>query len=121
MRSSLQGDLGTVPYSAEDRSARDRLFALVDGRHSDCKFSIGGRQHLRFFSETEVGPPPTAKQMTIWTAQLLLRAQAFLDLARESCVRNEKGARFGTPNPRSAECRLEPGYSASGSASICPG
>ncbi len=94
LRLILRGDLGAVPYCAEDRSNRDKLFALVRGPRAgaSCRFHLCRRQRLRFISETEAATPLSGKAMVIRAIQVLLGAKPCFDLAFESCVRKDGGA-----------------------------
>ena len=94
LRLFLRGDLGALPYSAEDRSSRDKLLAILRGPRAGAsgRFHLCRRQHLRFTSETETAAPLSGKAMVIQTIQVLLGAKPCFDLAFESCVRKDGGA-----------------------------
>ena len=97
-RLSLSGDLGPVPFSAENRPRRARLFALAsltifDGAAFDVTPDLSLR--FRYFTDldradldrddldrVDPGEPPTLMSVLGKTTALLLQARPFLDLAQ---------------------------------------
>jgi hypothetical protein len=94
-RLRLVGDLGPVPYSAENPRGRDRLMSLVQwrGAAKPCRFAMGQRQHLNLLGDTDVAAPLTGTAIIAAAAKLLLQARPHLDLAAEQRLNRERHAR----------------------------
>ena len=84
-RLRLVGDLGPVPYSAENARGRNRLMSLVGWRDvaNPYRFAMDRRQHLNLLGDAEVDAPLTGAAIIATAAKLLLRAGPHLDLAAE--------------------------------------
>ena len=83
----VRGEVGVIPYSAEDRRTRDHLFALV-GSHSDSAqttFRVSEDQRLLLVGETPVAHPLTPASIIGLTSQLLLRLKPYLDYVLPLC------------------------------------
>lgn len=84
-RLRLVGDLGPIPYSAEDARRRDRLLSLIRWHAAarPCRFAVGQRQHLNLLGDADVATPLTGTAIIAAATQLLLQARSHLDLAAE--------------------------------------
>ena len=87
MRLSLQSDLATVPYSAEDPVARGDLLAVVDSLDGHTEGTLKVVQGQRIVLESEI-PMPRTPDGTISSvvtnlALLVLNAAPYLDLIAE--------------------------------------
>ena len=87
MRLSLQSDLATVPYSAEDPAARGDLLAVVDSwdGHSDGTLKVVQGQRIVLENEIPMPRTPDGTISSVVTnlALLVLYAAPYLDLIAE--------------------------------------
>ncbi len=83
----LDGNLGAVPYSAENRSHRDNLLALLGGPQTGVpgRFWADRRLRLHFATSAEVERRATGTTILGWTT-LLLRTAPWLEHAAALCV-----------------------------------
>lgn len=84
-RLRLIGDVGTVPFSAEDAAARERILKLIGwGEASDqCRFSCSSSGRLAFLGETEVPQPLTGRNVVTALVKYILRTRAYFFLVAE--------------------------------------
>ena len=103
IRLMLSGDMGAVPYSAENRTGRAKLLTLVrcQGAGASPEFQVSREQRLVLLAEVEVQAPVTAAAILGWTAHLLLRSKPYIDLAESHCLRTN-GRRQGPEPSRAA-------------------
>lgn len=87
MRLSLQSDLATVPYSAEDSVARGDLLAVVDSwdGHADGKLRVVQGQRIVLENDIPMPRTPDGTISSVVTnlALLVLYAAPYLDLIAE--------------------------------------
>jgi hypothetical protein len=81
----LVGDLGPVPFSAEDAEGRRRLLSLakwVDAKGA-CRFAVGQRHHLNLLGESRIAAPLTGTTIVAAATNCLLEARPYIDLVEE--------------------------------------
>lgn len=85
LRLRMVGDLGPVPYSAENAEGRDRLLSLVQWADADgtCRFVVGRRQHLNLLGDARITMPLTGTAIVATATNFLLQARPYIDLAEE--------------------------------------
>lgn len=85
LRLRLVGDLGPVPFSAENAPGRDRLLSLVQWADADgaCRFVVGRRQHLNLLGDARIAAPLTGTSIIATATNFLLQARPYIDLAEE--------------------------------------
>ncbi|MBT4710583.1 MAG: hypothetical protein HOB82_03535 [Alphaproteobacteria bacterium] len=78
----LTGDLGSVPFTAEDASRRARLFALGYLKLVDqARFLVSDGSDIKFVHEKELDDPVTEMMVLGETAALLAQAKPYLEIA----------------------------------------
>ena len=84
-RLRLIGDVGTVPFSAENPRARARIMKLIGwGEAADqCRFSSATGGRLAFLGETEVPQPLTGRGVVTALVKYILRTRAYFFLVAE--------------------------------------
>ncbi len=87
MRLSLQSDLATVPYSAEDPVVRGDLFAVVDSLDGHTEGTLKVVQGQKIMLENQIPMPRTPDGMISSVvsnlAMLVLHVAPYLDLIAE--------------------------------------
>jgi hypothetical protein len=85
----LRGELGLLPFSAENPDSREKLIALKNDYRDDplASFGISCDQRLYVLGEIEVPETLSAAAIFGWTTSLLLRLDAPIEVAQPYCLR----------------------------------
>lgn len=98
-RLRLTGELGPVPFTAEDPGRRARLFALGKLELVDRgRFQVSNRSTITFIHEKELDAPVTEMVILGETVALLAQAKPYLKIAARQS-RTSKNAGKTQTNP----------------------
>jgi hypothetical protein len=86
-RLELRGDLGVVPFSAENAAGRRDLFSLANGNLDDpaASFHIDGDQRVFLLGEIDIQGHLSAAAIFGWTARLVLQLRIPMEVVTGYC------------------------------------
>ena len=87
-RLKLRGDLGVVPFSAENADGRHDLVSLANGNLDDpvARFHIGRDQRMFLLGEADIPGHLTPAAIFGWTTWLALRLRISMEVATDCCL-----------------------------------
>ena len=81
----IDAALAPMPYSAEGRSRRRDLLAIVAASRSGLRFgrfALDGQRHIHLISELDIGSPVTPTALVTAATQMLIAATPWIALLR---------------------------------------
>lgn len=84
-RLKLRGDLGVVPFSAENADGRRGLISLANGNLDDpvARFHIAGDHRFYLLGEVDIPGNPTAAAIFGWTTWLALQLKILMEVTTD--------------------------------------